>query len=147
VSTIELEAPDRPFTFETVERLQKNYGERAHIFFVMGADSFEEITEWREPARLMENADLIVAARPGHQIDGSRLAATIAPEIVDLRGGEAVPDSHGRVQRRRVYLTDYVKEDVSSREIRRKVRDAESIAGLVPPRVVDYIEKYELYRR
>src|SRR6266852_131274 len=50
VSTIELEAPDRPYTFETVKRLRSIFGPRTRLFFVLGADSFEEINTWREPA-------------------------------------------------------------------------------------------------
>ena len=53
VSTIELDEPDRPYTFETIERIRTECGTGISLFFVMGADSFEEINTWREPARLL----------------------------------------------------------------------------------------------
>ena len=70
VSTIEIEAPERPYTFETIERLRDVYGSQASLFFVMGADSFEELNTWREPERILANANLIVAARPGYDVAG-----------------------------------------------------------------------------
>lgn len=149
VSTMEIEAPDRPYTFETIERLRDVYGSRAVLFFVMGADSFEELNTWREPARILANANLIVAARPGYEVRASHLPAAFTSNMIDLRGrpDEAVELQGGEINDSRVYLTDYVNMDISATEIRQKVRDGETIEGLVPPRVVDYVEKYELYRR
>src|SRR5215216_1026405 len=48
VSMIELEEPARPYSFQTVERLRQVYGAQARLFFIIGADSFEEINTWRE---------------------------------------------------------------------------------------------------
>jgi nicotinate-nucleotide adenylyltransferase len=143
VSTIELEAPERPYTFETIERLRSRTAAGARLFFVMGADSFKEINTWREPARLLSSTDVIVVTRPGCEVDSSHLDDRFKPTVVDLREGESqVPDDANR----HIYLTGYVNNNASSTEIRRKVRGGESIVGLVPPRVADYIEKYELYR-
>src|SRR6185436_5846615 len=43
VSTIELDAPDRPYAVDTVARLQD---ETHRLFFIIGADSWSEITTW-----------------------------------------------------------------------------------------------------
>ncbi len=150
VSTVELEAPERPYTFETIERLRDVYGSQASLFFVMGADSFEELNTWREPERILANANLIVAARPGHDTQASHLSAAFTSNIIDLREGRdkrVGQMSVGQMNDCRVFLTDYVKMDISATNIRQRRRDGETIEGLVPPRVVDYIEKYELYRR
>src|SRR2546423_1337729 len=48
ISSIELDAPERPYTFETLTRLQAEADEAAQLFFVMGADSWSEIATWRE---------------------------------------------------------------------------------------------------
>lgn len=147
VSTLELEAPDRPYTFETVERLRSAFGTGARLFFVMGADSFEEINTWREPARLLSSTNLIVITRPGHDVGSSHLDERFRSTIVDLRGreGELQPDED--LNEHHIYVTGYVNTGVSSTEIRQRVRDGESIQDLAPPRVADYIRKYELYRR
>ena len=148
VSTIEMEAPERPFTFETIERLKADYGPQTRFFLIIGADSFEEIHTWREPARLFDEADVIVTVRPGYGIRLSHLPAGCRSKIVDLRGREgSMDDAEGEDPRRSVYLTDYVKRDISSTDIRRRVREGRAIDGLVPPEVAGYIEKYEIYRR
>ena len=147
VSTIELDAPDRPYTFETVERLQSAFGTETRLFFIMGADSFEELTTWREPARLLASTSLIVVTRPGYDVGTSHLEERFRPTVVDLRGREPQPRPVQELNEHHIYLTGYINTSISSTEIRERVRDGESIEGLVPPRVADYIGKYELYRR
>ena len=145
VSTIELEAPDKPYSFETVERLKKAYGPGTELFFIVGADSFEEINTWREPDRLLAGANLVAVTRPGYEVRISHLSEPMRKSIVDLRGG--LPFKREDRSSSRVYLTDCANNDVSSTEIRRRVRSGESIGGLAPARVVSYVEKYGLYRR
>ncbi|MEK6288696.1 MAG: nicotinate-nucleotide adenylyltransferase [Acidobacteriota bacterium] len=147
VSTIELESPDRPYTFETVERLRSIFGTRTRLFFVLGADSFEEISTWREPARLLSSTNLIVVARPGHEVTSSHLDERFRSTVVDLRGRDGKLEIGGELNEHRIYLTSYVNTGISSTEIRQRVRDGKSIEGLVPAHVADYIRKYELYRR
>jgi nicotinate-nucleotide adenylyltransferase len=145
VSTIELEAPDRPYTFETMQRLREAFGSQAKLFFVMGADSFEEINLWREPARILDSANIIAMTRPRHTVSIAHLPARFAANLMDWRGSRvetATPLVAGGV-----YLTDVVNVDISATEIRRRVRDGEPIDDLVPPRVADYIRKYALYRQ
>jgi nicotinate-nucleotide adenylyltransferase len=145
VSTIELEAPERPYTFETVEHLREEMGPQNALYFVMGADSFEEMGEWRSPERILDAANLVVISRPGHEVSPGGFAG--AAKVLDRRGisgptiGESLEAVHGTI-----YLTDLVGDDVSSTEVRRRARDGESIEPLVPARVADYVRRYELYR-
>ena len=145
VSTIELEAPDRPYTFETMQRLRKAFGSQAKLFFVMGADSFEEINLWREPARILDSANIIAMTRPGHTVSIAHLPARFAANLLDLRGSRV--ETAARPVAGDVYLTDVVNVDISATEIRRRVRDGEPFDDEVPPRVADYIRKYALYRQ
>ncbi|MGA9773389.1 MAG: nicotinate-nucleotide adenylyltransferase [Blastocatellia bacterium] len=149
VSTMEIEAPERPYTFETIERLRDVYGSQASLFFVMGADSFDELNTWREPERILANANLIVAARPGYAMQASSLSAAFTSNIIDLRERPDIDVrlQGGQINDCRIFLTDYVNMDISATDIRRRRRDGETIEAMVPPRVVDYVEKYELYRR
>ena len=145
VSTIELEAPDKPYSFETVERLKQAYGSQTELFFVLGADSFEEINTWREPERLLDGANVVAVTRPGYEVRVSHLPGPMQASIVDLRGGTALKHEH--LNGFRVYVTDCVNNDVSSTEIRRRVGAGESIEEFVPAGVASYVEKYGLYRR
>ncbi|HXG67648.1 MAG TPA: nicotinate-nucleotide adenylyltransferase [Blastocatellia bacterium] len=151
VSTIEVEAPERPYTFQTMERLRGVYGPEASLYFVMGADSYEELNTWREPGRLLAAANLIVAARPGYEISSSHLPVEFQERVVDLRGrGELSDDADAGLKGApacSIFLTDYVRQDISSTEIRRRAREGEHFRELVPPQVADYVDKYNLYRR
>lgn len=142
VSTIELESPDRPYTFETIERLKGRLEPGTKLFFVVGADSFEEINTWREAERLMTSTNWIVVTRPGHSIASSHLDERFQAivEQHDAESAKMSPDEY------HIYLTRCVNKDISSTEIRRMVRDGESIGAQVPARVAEYIARYELYR-
>jgi nicotinate-nucleotide adenylyltransferase len=148
VSTLELEAPERPYTVETIGRVREIYGEGAELFFIMGADSFHEVNTWRESERVLQSANWVVVARPGHDISIAHLPEHLRAQIVDLRGGRK-PAIERTASRRptSTFLTDYVREDLSSTLIREAVRNRQEIEGLVPREVGSYIEKYELYKR
>jgi nicotinate-nucleotide adenylyltransferase len=147
VSTIELDQPDRPYAVETVARMQANLGSSYRLFFLMGADSWLEITTWREWQRLLKLSDQIVMTRPGYALEASSVdGATIA----DIRGLGAeetavlIDDSSAPA----TFFSDAVFEDVSATAIRAAVRqgNAERLRQLVPSSVAAYIEKYGLYR-
>jgi nicotinate-nucleotide adenylyltransferase len=125
ISTFELDAPDRRYTVDTVEHFRTRFGDSTELFFIMGADSWSEITTWREWERLLTMVNHIVVTRPRHEVDQTL----------------PVPDA-------RVLFTDAVMKDVSATGIRKLAaagRFAE-LAQLVPEAVAEYIRKYELYR-
>ncbi|QQS44861.1 MAG: nicotinate (nicotinamide) nucleotide adenylyltransferase [Acidobacteriota bacterium] len=142
VSTIELDAPSRPYTIETLGRLQGEYpGSR--LFFVMGSDSFRDVVMWRDYERILTEYSVIVSVRPGADPEGTaHLPESLRQRVVDLRGGRQ-PES---LSIERIYLTDYVCVDVSSTAIREMVSRGQDAKSLMPPAVAGYIEKYELYR-
>lgn len=151
ISTVELEAPQRPYTVETVAHLQHELGPGAQLFFVMGADSWSEITTWREWERLLLMTDHIVVARPGYDLSMASVTPTIRQRIVDLRGidiGEIVARV-AELEEPRLYVTDAVFMDVSATAIRDNISDGESIEwfSLVQPQVGNYIRKYGLYKK
>jgi nicotinate-nucleotide adenylyltransferase len=146
VSPIELEAPERPYTVQTLDRLRAESGV-AQLFFLMGADSFRDVATWREHERLLTEYDVIVAARPG-QSDDANIAAHLSPELqtrlIDLRGGRLPLKEDFDAPH--VYLTDYVEVDVSATDVREAARRGTSIELLVPPAVAAHVEKYRLYQ-
>ena len=64
VSRMEFDMPERPYSVETLGRLNEIYPDD-QIFFVMGADSWMEITTWREWKTVLSLTDHIVVTRPG----------------------------------------------------------------------------------
>ena len=147
-STIELEAPTRPYTIETLQQLQTLYP-TATLFFVMGADSFAEVNLWREYERLLTEYNIIVAARPPAEgmmvaLSTQHLSAQCQQRVVDLRGSKH--PTLAAVSEPNVFLTDYVAVDLAATEVRAAVRSGHSIVEMVPPEVARYIATYDLYR-
>ena len=149
ISAIELNAPERPYTVDTLSRMRDSLGKNAELFFIMGADSWSEITSWRDSERLLELSNHIVVTRPGYEWDTDHVAPAIHQRVVDLRGHDVTRarDEIGRNQGPRIYLTDAVNLDISATAIRQAVRDGrdEEWRSLVTAPVADYIEKYQLY--
>jgi nicotinate-nucleotide adenylyltransferase len=149
VSTIELDAPDRPYAVDTVERMRQRFGDQAELFFIIGADSWLEITTWKDWQRLLTLCHLIVVTRPGFDIkafDPEKIPVTVfnfmgsdcqEPMNMSTMGGEPA-----------VVLTDRVMIAVSATTIRAMARaeDFEGVKKDVPPAVAAYIEKNGLYK-
>jgi nicotinate-nucleotide adenylyltransferase len=149
ISTAELDAPDRPYTVETIGRLRQEFGESKRLFFVMGADSWLEIETWRDWNRLLALCDHIVVTRPGYELNVPGISA---PEkIVDVRQfderrlASVLSDDAGP----RVFLTDAVMVNVSATGIRAAATagDREQLGRMAPAPVADYIQKYGLYQK
>ncbi len=111
------------------------------LFFILGVDSFLEIPMWRSYEALLNACDFIVASRPGFRMAPLRLV--IPPELLK----RAAPRSAHVVHLRRtdVHLLDTVASHVSSSEVRRRRHRRQSIHGLVPVRVEEYILRQGLY--
>ena len=125
ISTFELDAPDRRYTVDTVAEFQRRLGDATELFFIMGADSWSEITTWRDWERLLKMTNHIVVTRPGYEV---------APP----------PEGLGE----RILFTDVVMKDISATTIRRLASEGrhEELEKLVPQSVANYIRKYGIYR-
>jgi nicotinate-nucleotide adenylyltransferase len=149
VSSIELDAPEKPYTVETLSRLQEQAGAQVRLFFIMGADSWADITTWREWEKLLEMSDHIIVTRPGYELSSEHVPESVRKRITDLRGArtEKVAGEIGDDVGPKLYVTDAVLMDVSATGIRRRVREGRSgeLGRLVPAAVADYIRKYRLY--
>jgi nicotinate-nucleotide adenylyltransferase len=114
----------------TVDTLRALRAERPEDSFtwIVGADQLARLGGWREPAELARLADWAAYARPG--FDWETLPAPAVPGL--------------RV--RRVEPAGGLLWDVSSSEIRSRLNRGESVAGLLPDKVIEYIRENGLYR-
>jgi nicotinate-nucleotide adenylyltransferase len=102
------------------------------IFFITGADAFAEIASWSRYPAVLDLANFVVVSRPGITLDSLRERV---PSAFERR-----PDA-----KTRVILVEANTPDVSSTDIRRRARAGESLAGLVPDPVAEYIRAHGLY--
>ena len=113
-----------------------------HLYFIVGADQFLEIPTWKNYDTLLDFCDFIIASRPGFRLDALRLV--IPPEKLGRAAGQ---DPQKIVLRKStVYLLTTVASHVSSTEVRERLERGQSIHGLVPARVEEYILGQALYR-
>lgn len=120
VDPIEIERGGLSFTVDTLRALRGRWKSDPALSLVLllGADAAATLPQWREPAEVAALAEVVVLRRAG---------------------GTDVPPSTGRaIDTRRV--------DVSSTEIRARVRAGKSIRGFVPEPVAAYIASHGLYR-
>lgn len=145
VSKMELELPEKPYSVETLGRL-KNELPDAEIFFVMGADSWQDITTWREWEKVLTLVNIIVVTRPDYEIGFAHVTDEIRARIVDLREKSPAKPQSRKEGESKIYITDSVQIDVSATEIRQKIRDkTDDWQKYVPEESAKHIEKYKLY--
>ena len=102
----------------------------ADLFAIAGADSFLTLPKWRDPERLLKLAEWIVVSRPEIPLTQERIAE------LDLN------PKH----RARVHLLTNVHEEVSSTELRQRLRAGDTCPDLLPTQVSEYIRKRGVYR-
>ncbi len=114
------------------------------LYFIIGADAFLHLPTWRSYEELLGSCNFIVASRPGFRLEALRLV--IPPELL---GRPAPGQSHDKrtihLRRTAVHLLPSVTSHVSATEVRRRRAHRQSIHGLVPVRVEEYILKQALY--
>lgn len=142
ISTVELDSPDRSYTIDTLTHFVSELGETSELFFIMGADSWSEITTWREWQRLLTLVNHIVVTRPGYEIEDY---PTVSNRIVDLRVAKVQASLE---KESRIFVTDVVMKDLSASQIRRLAGAGRysELTGLVSKPVANYIEKYRIYQ-
>ena len=125
VSDVEIRRPGPTYTVDTLEALAPG----RDLILLLGADALRQIALWHRPRRVFQLARLAVLARPGQPDTGLD-----ALEAVDAEARAAAAVVAGPLL------------DVSSTEVRRRVRDGLPVAGLVPGPVERYIADHGLYR-
>ncbi len=141
VSKMELETPEKPYTIETLTKLKENHP-NDRLFFVMGADSWAEITTWKEWEKVLNVVNIIVVTRPEYEIGVSHVTDQIRERIIDVRA-QKIPAEKSRDA---IYFTGAVQVKISSRKIRSCIQEGKhEWETLVSSEAVKYIKKYNLY--
>jgi nicotinate-nucleotide adenylyltransferase len=146
VSDMELVAPGPSYTADTLVRLgQQSALEASQIFFITGADAFAEIETWRRYPDVLDLANFVVVSRPGMPL---RVLRDRLPRLRDRMRLPLSPRSAAAVARQHtsIFLVDVPTTDVSSTEVRRRIRDGDPLSGLVPAAVEHHIRQHGLYQ-
>jgi len=150
VSDLELKLPRPSYSVRTVETLQQEYGKDAVLFFITGMDSFLEVGTWHAAERLLSMCDFVTTFRPGwpHQ-DLASHKYVHEIDMVTLGMLDNREKSLGKVEMttgRDLWLVGSAGMDVSSTDIRKRVKARKSVKYLLPEPVESYIIENGLYR-
>ena len=127
-STIEIERGGPSYTIDTVRQVLNLYGPESTVYVLLGADEGQDLMKWREPYEIAKLARIVIANRPG-----LALGDVIESLPQDMAGGIIALEMPG--------------VDISSTDLRERVRSGRSIRYLVPRVVEDYIWSKGLYRQ
>jgi nicotinate-nucleotide adenylyltransferase len=132
LNNYELRKPEPSYTLETVRHFQADYGGKALIYWLVGADSLDELSHWYGIVELIDECNLCVMFRAGCK----------SPDFAKFKNvwGAA------RVEKlqRNVIRTPLI--DISSTEIRNRLAAGRDVTGMLAPQVADYIRKHGLYQ-
>jgi nicotinate-nucleotide adenylyltransferase len=131
-SRIEVDRKGPSYTYDTLVQLGETVSVGSQFFFILGADAFAEIASWSRYPAVLDLAHFVVVSRPKITLDSLR---------------ERVPSAFsGRPSAKtRVILVEANTPDISSTDIRRRVRAGQSLRNMVPDPVAHYIATHRLY--
>ena len=131
VSTYEIEKEGVSFTYETLEHLKNRLGEESELFFITGADCLISIDKWREVSKILSLCTFVVFSRGGFD-----------NEILKKRKEEVVEK-----YKCNIILLELKQLEISSTDIRERVKKGRRIDFFVPEKVNRLIIKNNLYKK
>ena len=121
------------YTIDTMRALKKSYPPKTRFYFIIGSDTLGELPEWHEIREVVKLCQLVTIARPGY----------LPPDFKRIKTNLGVQISRSIQEN---YLS-VPSIDISSTEIRNRVRKSLPIKYLVPETVEKYIKRYRLYKK
>lgn len=142
-SDVENRRESKSYSVETVDYILKKYMEDLELYFVLGQDAFHAITTWKDWQRLLLLCHFVVMTRPGYVNRG--LEAIVPHDYAaQFQFDEALQGYRGPTGHV-IYFREVTFLDISSSNIRQRVKTGKSIRYLVPDSVRSYILKNSLY--
>ncbi len=132
LSRVEIDRSGPSYLTDTLRQLKQEWGPAAQLCFIIGWDSLEDFATWYDPIGILENLTYLVAVRrPGYVDDEeyNRKLETRLPGLVEKLRVVPVPQL-----------------DISSTDLRQRIRAQRPIKYQVPTAVEDYIALNHLYQ-
>lgn len=128
VSDMELKRMGLSYTLDTMNELHKIFGNATELFFIIGADSLADLSKWYAARELVAKCHFIATTRQGVDVDFS-----------------SVEKFFGAAAKEHIHRVTTPGLEISSTDIRERVKLNRSIKYLVPEVVEEYILREKLY--
>lgn len=124
ISDVELKKKGVSYTIDTIIYYQKKFAlDKDNLYLIIGADSLIDFPNWKDPDKILKNCQVVVLQRPKINLDKAQ------PEL-----------------KSKTIILQSPVIDISATDIRRKIKQGDSISHLVPSAVEQYIQEHHLYR-
>lgn len=128
VSDMEIRRGGYTYTYETLESLREEHPQD-QFYFIIGADCLYSIEKWKKPEKIFAACTILSAVR--EDMDMERLKEQAAHLKLQYEAD--------------IRLLQFPRIDISSSEIRDRVRQGKSIRHMVPFKVEKYILEKQVY--
>jgi nicotinate-nucleotide adenylyltransferase len=130
-SDYELKKAGPSYTLETVRFFRQQLGEDVSIYWLIGADTLDDLPHWFGITELIDECNLAVMYRAGFaQPDFTKYVS---------QWGQT------RVKKMQQNVVETPLVDISSTEIRKRLSAGKEVAGMINPKVLHYIREHRLY--
>lgn len=141
----ELRRGGQSYTVDTLQELQRDFPEVEWIL-LMGGDSLRGLPMWRDPHRICALAQVVVVTRGGQAPPDMQILANYLPASTDSEAAFQ-KDTHAELQGIiDNHLLPMPQLEISSTDIRDRVKLGKSIRYMVPAAVEAFIVANGLYR-
>lgn len=139
----ELQREGMSYTVDTLLEMRGGLAANTSLTLILGADAFLRLPRWHRWLDLFRLAHVLVATRPGYDLDGKTGEVQALAEQWRRRKAEAaslVGEPAGRIARLDIPLLE-----ISATDVRARLSRGASVRYLLPDAVVDYIAAHHLY--
>lgn len=138
----EIKRGGNSYTIDTVMSLRKTY-EASDLYLILGADKFEELSQWKDYQKLLAETNFVITTRPGYEFAESmeEMPGYLKPFISDFDFNFIELNTGRNIQF--ITLRDL---DISASEVRKWLRTGKPVEKYLPLSVESYIREHKLYR-
>ncbi|MBQ3264996.1 MAG: nicotinate (nicotinamide) nucleotide adenylyltransferase [Ruminococcus sp.] len=127
VSDIELRRKGESYTSDTIKEL---WNDDDRLFLIVGADMYMTLDRWHEAQYIFDHVTVLVAPRGEYDYD------SLEEKYLFYR------EQYGC----RTLIAHQAIGELSSTMIREGIASGADVSHMIDPRVLDYIQKHDLYR-
>jgi nicotinate-nucleotide adenylyltransferase len=144
VSDIELQRKGPSFTIDTISQFKSIFGSHICFQLLLGSDAFFDIPSWKQAHQIFGALPVIVMQR-GEKTGMAPFASFIDEHV--SKGYKLTNDNifvHDRLYP--IRICNVPRIDISSTQIRNRIKAGKPISGLVPEDVENFIRTKDLYK-
>lgn len=128
-SRIEVDREGYTYTIDTLKNLRESYGKSARLYYIIGADVLNDLLTWRNYQEVFRICEFIAVLRPGNYLEGFNKQMEYLRDTFSAQ----------------IHFIDTPLIEISSTDIRNRIKEGKSIKYLVSESVEDYIKENGLY--